>query len=289
MVQNNYRSDYLSDGFIILKKKFTKETISKLRNEMIDFAESIENDEVLLNENVRNLLLNKELINIIKEILNTEKILYYGDSNVVNHKDPFISRNGYHNDARNEDKKIPYDHEYPIIRVAIYFEDYKYFSGGLKIKKKSHKYFCFNFRRIISDSINLVKILFTKTRYSLNSLRLGKSINLELEQGDVVIWNLRTHHCGTSRRLKLFSKLCLQPFFEKLLPKFLFLPTQYKQDRCSIFATFAKNDLSNPNILGYVKQKIDMKKINQIKLNQDLFSKLIKLSLEIPDITKLNH
>ena len=48
--------------------------------------------------------------------------------------------------SRNEDQNIPYELEYPIIRVGIYFENSKDFSGGLKIKKKSHKYFIFNFR-----------------------------------------------------------------------------------------------------------------------------------------------
>lgn len=37
------------------------------------------------------------------------------------------------------------------------------------------------------------------------------------------------------------------------------------------------------------KRKIYDKNINQIKLNQYLFSKLTKLSVELPDIIKLNH
>lgn len=286
----NYRPNYLSDGFVVLKNIFPKETISKMRNDLIDFSSNeIQDKEILLNENIRSLLLNKKIITTIKNILYTNSILYYGDSNVVNHKDPFSNRNGYHTDARNEDEKIPYDIEYPIIRVAIYFEDYKNFSGGLKIKKKSHKYFCFNFRRKLLDTINLAKILFTRTRFSLDALRLGKSINLELEQGDVVIWNLRTHHCGTSRRLKIFPKLCLQPFFEKLLPKSFFLPTQYNQDRCAIFSTFAKNDLNNTNILGYIKKKINFKKLDQIKSNRDLLSKITELGLKLPNDFNLNQ
>jgi hypothetical protein len=135
----------------------------------------------------------------------------------------------------------------------------------------------------LADTLRLLKILFTKTRYNLNSLKLGKSVNLELEQGDVVVWNLRTHHCGTSRRLKLFPKICLQPFFERMLPQYLFLPTQYKQDRCSIFASFAKNDLNNANILGYLNKKANSKKINQIKSNSNLLNRLNKLDCELPN------
>ena len=282
--QNNLRKDYLSKGYIIIKSIFTKEYISKIRQDMINLSsKDMSKYEILLDEDPQKLLLNEKLIKTIKEILNTNTLLYYSDSSVVNHINPFKNRNGFHNDARGEDENLPYDQEYPIIRAAIYFEDYKDFSGGLKIKNKSHKYFIFNFRRILADTLRLIKILFTKTRYNLNALKLGESVNLELEQGDVVIWNLRTHHCGTSRRLKLFPKICLQPFFEKMLPEYFYLPTQYKQDRCAIFTTFAKNDLSNTNILGYLKKKTNFLRLSQIKKNSNLMNRLNELNCKLPD------
>ena len=282
--QNNLRKDYLSKGYIIIKSIFTKEYISKIRQDMINLSsKDMSKYEILLDEDPQKLLLNEKLIKTIKEILNTNTLLYYSDSSVVNHINPFKNRNGFHNDARGEDENLPYDQEYPIIRAAIYFEDYKDFSGGLKIKNKSHKYFIFNFRRILADTLRLIKILFTKTRYNLNELKLGESVNLELEQGDVVIWNLRTHHCGTSRRLKLFPKICLQPFFEKMLPEYFYLPTQYKQDRCAIFTTFAKNDLSNANILGYLRKKTNFLRLSQIKKNSNLMNRLNELNCKLPD------
>jgi len=282
--QNNLRKDYLSKGYIIIKSIFTKEYISKIRQDMINLSsKDMSKYEILLDEDPQKLLLNEKLIKTIKEILNTNTLLYYSDSSVVNHINPFKNRNGFHNDARGEDENLPYDQEYPIIRAAIYFEDYKDFSGGLKIKNKSHKYFIFNFRRILADTLRLIKILFTKTRYNLNALKLGESVNLELEQGDVVIWNLRTHHCGTSRRLKLFPKICLQPFFEKMLPEYFYLPTQYKQDRCAIFTTFAKNDLSNANILGYLRKKTNFLRLSQIKKNSNLMNRLNELNCKLPD------
>jgi len=282
--QNNLRQDYITNGYVIIKSIFTQEHIANLRKKMIELShEDPEDYELLLDKEIQNLLLNEKLINNIKQILNSNQLLYFSDSSIVNHKEPFKNRNGYHNDARAEDPKIPYEQEYPIIRVGIYFENFKDYSGGLKMKKKSHKYFIFNFRRILADTRRLIKILLTKTRYSFNSLKLGKGVNLELEQGDIVVWNLRTHHCGTSRRLKLFPKMCLQPFLERLLPDYLYLPTQYKKDRCAIFATFAKNDLKNSNILGYIRKKTNFKKLNQIKLSSDLLNILDKLDCELPN------
>ena len=282
---NKLREKYLEDGFIVIKSMYSKEYIRKLRPEIIELAklQKENNREILLDKNVQDLLINNELIKIINKILDTDNLLYYSDSDVINHSNPFKSTNGFHHDARGEDPKIPYDKEYPIVRVGIYFEDYKNYSGGLKIKKKSHKYFCFNFRRIIGSLNNLRKIIFSKTRYNLKSLKLAKSVNLELEEGDIVIWNLKTHHCGTSRRLKFFPKYCLQPNIEKLLPTSLYLPTQYDQDRCSIFATYAKNDLNNKNILGYLKIKANEVRLNQIKSDQELLNKINQLGCKLPD------
>ena len=283
--QSNLRTEYLTNGYIVIKSMFAKEYIVNLRQKMITLSQKNNDEyEFLLDEDVQSLILNERLINSIKEILDTSQLLYFTDCGVVNHKEPFKNRNGFHNDERGADQNIPYDQEYPIVRVGIYFENIKDFSGGLKMKKKSHKYFCFNFRRILSDTKQLMKILFTKTRHSYSALRLGKSVNIELEQGDVVIWNLRTQHCGTSRRLKLFPKMCLQPYIErKLLPTRFFLPTQYKKDRCSIFSTFAKNDLKNTNILGYIDKKTILNKVNQIKSNSNLLNSLNKLDCELPN------
>ena len=75
---------------------------------------------------------------------------------------------------------------------------------------------------------------------SFTNLRLGKGINIEAEEGDVVIWNLRTHHAGMSRRLKIFPRICLWPLFDKLLPNFFFLPLQYTKERVALFCTFAE-------------------------------------------------
>jgi hypothetical protein len=66
-------------------------------------------------------------------------------------------------------------------------------------------------------------------------------------------------------------------------PLIFFLPTQYKEDRCAIFATFADKDLKNNNILGYINKKINLNRLSQIKTNPSLLSKLAKLDCELPD------
>ena len=134
--KSSLRENYLLNGYLVIKSIFNKEYISKLRKRIIDLSyKDMEKYEILLDEDIQNILLNKKLITTIKEILDCNNILYYSDSSIVNHVNPFKNRNGFHNDARGEDQNKPYEQEYPILRVGIYFEDYKNYSGGLKIKK----------------------------------------------------------------------------------------------------------------------------------------------------------
>ena len=67
-----------------------------------------------------------------------------------------------------------------------------------------------------------------------------------------------------------------KPFLEKMLPNSLFLPTQYKTNRCSIFSTFSKVDYKNLNIVNYIKNKADIKKF-LVKKNDDLIKNLMNL------------
>ena len=93
--QSNLRSKYLLDGYVMVKSVFKKEHISNLRDKMIDLSyNNPETKEILLFEDVQNLILNKKLIQTIKEILGTNEILYFGDSGIVNHVEPFKNRNG---------------------------------------------------------------------------------------------------------------------------------------------------------------------------------------------------
>ena len=59
------------------------------------------------------------------------------------------------------------------------------------------------------------------------------------------------------------------------------MPTQYEQDRCSIFSTFAKKDLKDKNILGYLKIKTNKARLDQIRLQPDMLKELSERSCEL--------
>ena len=285
MDNNNLRNYYLKNGYVILKSVFSKEHISEVRKKIISLSSKnsikfVSKFETILDEDLQKILLNEKLLKSIKEILAANSLLYYSDSNVVVRNNPYEDYDKYHHDARGEDVNISNEEEYPIIRLGVYFHDTKNFSGGLKIREKSHKHIHFKFS--LWDYLRKIKLLLFNKIYNFNSLRLGRGLNIELEEGDIVIWNLRTHHAGMSRRLRLFPKLCLWPVFDKILPNSFFLPFQYSNERVALFCSFAKNDLKNKNIIGYLKLKTSNEKINQIKLNSELLNKLNSLGCYLP-------
>lgn len=288
MIKEKSRVQFLEKGYIVLKSVFSKEYISEVRNKMItlsskDRSLDLSEFEVLLNEDMQKMLLNEKLIQNIKEILATENLLYYSDSGIMIRYNPTEIFDRYHNDARGEDINVSNQEEYPIVRLGIYFHDTKKFSGGIKIREKSHKYILF--KKGYKDILKAIKLLLFNKFYSLNSLKLGKGINIETEEGDVVIWNLRTHHAGMSRRLKLFPKLCLWPLFDRLLPSNFFLPFQYKNERVALFCSFAKNDLDNQSIVGYLNSKTIKSRragrTNQIKSSPSLMNILKSQNIKI--------
>ena len=63
------------------------------------------------------------------------KTTYFGNSSIFYGKS--LGLNNFHIDARNDEES--YSVDYPIYRAAIYLQNHKDFSGGIKFRSKSHK------------------------------------------------------------------------------------------------------------------------------------------------------
>lgn len=154
----NLRKNYLEEGYVIIKDLFSYDDKSLFREELIKVANT--NKEVLENNLIKKIILNKEFIKKLNEILDSDIIYYFSDSSVVNHKDMFSASNGFHEDARNDNHD--FSQEYPILRMGIYLQDIDRYSGGLKLKPKSHKYFCFTLRSFKTKLKSLIREIFIK-------------------------------------------------------------------------------------------------------------------------------
>lgn len=231
-------SFYHKKGYIIIRNFFNEETVEKLRDACLHYAQNGEfliKGDILSLQAFDNIILHPRIITVVKQLLGDE-IIYYGDSTAQgNAKVLHHSARHFHADARDDD--FDFRRDYPILRMGIYLQDHDNYSGGLKIRPESHKTAGIEGRSIrfrIYNIINYMKKY--RTVPPFRSFFAKKSINLKTKAGDLLLWNLRLHHSGHAMRLKFMPNLSLHPALERFVPKFMQLPES--RERCTIFCSF---------------------------------------------------
>jgi hypothetical protein len=266
-------ANYQRDGYILLKKVFSDTEIADFKSRVAKLVEVNKGEvnvrgEVLSEPSLRSILLDDRILDTLKAILGTQ-LVYFGDSSY--RYDAGEGTRGFHKDfyAEQED---PSSTECPAVRLGVYMQDHVNHSGGIKVRQGSH-------RHVFIGRTSL-KRLFFKGQHGflkLASFRLSRSMNVDMESGDLAIWSLRTKHSGHAVRLKMFPKFCIIPLFEKYIPKAWTLP--YDGPRSIIFAVFGapstcldnyikdiaespgnrgrweKSDFDNPEIVEECSQK----------------------------------
>ncbi|MCW3102561.1 MAG: hypothetical protein JWO09_1001 [Bacteroidetes bacterium] len=247
----NFKPDkeaFEKDGYLLIKNVFSKEEIEQIRK---DAYTSFEEDkkknltfrhaskmsnavyakgDILSKDHLRHVLLDERILYLVKTLLGNNPV-YWGDSNY--HFGTGFR--GFHRDNidRTDMTAPDWDGDYPIVRLAIYLQDHKNYSGGLKVRVGSHK----------NPS--------------------GKPVFIDSEEGDVAIWNLRTMHSGNAVRLKFFKNLSINKARrEGWIPAFM--KKDQQRERATLFMTFGlkskhldryieKHMLGREDVLGYLK------------------------------------
>jgi hypothetical protein len=193
---------------------------------------------------------------VVKSLLGTEHPVYFGDSS---YSIGFEGGTGFHKDnpdkfnGNGPDWKTPYT----IIRMGIYTQDHKDYSGCLALRDKSH------------NSV---------------SITTGKPFLAPTEPGDLVIWTLRTTHSGYGKRLKFASNFFVPLRFYRFIPEFLFKPEE--KIRNVLFLTYAKeNDNHLHRYVRYLKNRRYMMEIWQNSVfKPEIIARAKRSGLEIIDI-----
>jgi len=152
-----------------------------------------------------------ELVSLAKHLLNTEELVYYGDSSTQFD----AAARGFHKDhvERTNANTDDWVGDYGLIRCAFYCEDHSRHSGGLKV-------------RISSQNVESCRDPRDPSKISHHA---GKAVDVKSEYGDLIIWSMRLTHSGNYRKLKFLSRLCLHPRIESKLPNFLVVPEQMRR------------------------------------------------------------
>ena len=136
MNNNEILERYKKDGYFHLKNVFSKDEIANFRNTIIGLHEGNLPCEVLTYESLRNIILDDRVLMPFRTILG-EQLVYFGDSTIRNEvTDGFRS---FHRDSQ-LDFEDPTKSVYPIARMGLYMQDHLNNSGGLKLRKGSHRH-----------------------------------------------------------------------------------------------------------------------------------------------------
>ncbi len=268
---NALKQKFDKDGYALIEKTFSEQEIKHFRDLVykqyeIDKQKNLTyqlshlptkakyaKGDLLSKELLFPILLDDRILNIARSVLNNENIVYFGDSSYQ----IGTGLRGFHRDCLDRtDLHAPdWQSEYTLIRVGIYLQNHKNFSGGLKVKQGSH---------INAD---------------------GKAVFINNEIGDVVTWSLKTIHSGNAVRLKGFQNISIDKG-EGRIPSFM--KKDEPTERISLFMTFGLKgfhldryikdyELKREDTLAHLKASVYSENALQMAKNKNVeIMKLVK-------------
>lgn len=231
---NTLKQKFDKDGYALVEKTFSAEEIEQMRKLVYEQYEidkqkgltfELKNlksnakyakGDLLSKEKLFRILLDDRILKIARTVLNNNELVYFGDSSYQ----IGTGLRGFHRDCLDRtDLTAPdWKSAYTLIRIGIYLQNHKNYSGGLKVKQGTH---------INAD---------------------GKAVFIDNEIGDVVTWSLKTIHSGNAVRLKGFPTLSIDKG-EGRIPAFL--KKDEPTERISLFMTFG---LKGFHLDRYIKE-----------------------------------
>jgi hypothetical protein len=232
---------FWGQGYLIIRNVFSRAEVAEFRRRA--FEDRHRKGDLLCRPHLRKALLDDRVLDIAAQILGDTPV-YYGDStcNLGQPVYEFHKDNPDRSDANAPDWKG----RYTQIRFGLYLQDQTRHSGGL---------------RIIPGSHNVVP--------KPPTLPGGRRVNVRTRVGDLVVWNLRTHHTGAAPLLRLLPWVYVEtpgawvwgnryliPIDRPIrmrLPRFLFAGDG--PERAALFFTFGCKDAHLERNVAYLKSR----------------------------------
>lgn len=171
------------------------------------------------------LIFNQKLLAVIRELVG-ERLVYFGDSSVQMGE----GTRGFHKDCvhREDSSGTDWQSPYDLVRFGLYLQDHSRHSGGLKVRRGSHR---------VADSTT------------------GAALNVDSREGDLIVWKLTTSHSGNVVRPRWWPSMCLHPGLEGRVPRGLRIPEH--RTRMSLFGTLAAPGRHLDTYLDYIAGRPD--------------------------------
>jgi len=247
---------FWKDGFTIVRNVFTKQEIDTLREAAYE-SRDLGPGDLLSKPAMRHVLLDGRLVEITRQVLNRDDIVYYGDSAYT----ITPGRPGYHKDnADRTDRNAPdwKKDPYTQIRLGVYLQDHYRHSGGLNVRLGSHN-----------------KV----------SNQLGETVYMRTRVGDVGVWSLRTSHSGGGTLLRFPRWWHPSPINAQRVPRIFISPPE--RERISVFAALGADDAHAERYVEYLKTRTYMVRSFRASTYDDEVYRLAKeIGLRIRDVGK---
>lgn len=244
-------------GYQIIRGVYTPEQIQQMRDAALASREAKANGDLLSRPLMRDVLLDGNMVEIARQILGKDEIVYAGDSSCTINS----NQHGYHKDNtdRNDSKAPDWQGRYTILRFGIYLQDHVRHTGGLNLREKSH---------------NTV------------SLKEGKNVYVKTRVGDVAVWSLRTSHSGNGSLLKFPWWVQPEPELKGKYPKW-WREAKPDGDRMAIFAALGLDDAHHHRYVDYLKTRKYMCDIwRRSHYDDDVFKLAEKIGLTVRDLPR---
>lgn len=210
-----------------VQRQFAEDERNGLIQRVMKTSAQSTRGDLLSKSHLRSILLDDRILTMAKDLLQTDELVYFGDSTYQ----IGTGARGFHRDATDREfgKGLDWEPGYNILRMGIYLQDHKNYSGGLKIKDGSHQR---------PD---------------------GKTLFLDTDAGDVAAWSLKTLHSGNAVRLRGLRGVSIDnSSIENRIPGFLKLDQQ--KERMSLFMTFGvRGKFVDHYIRDYMLKREDVK------------------------------
>jgi hypothetical protein len=221
---NNVDVDgFWKNGWTIVRGVYSPADIKRLRDAAYWSRKNFGGD-LLANPRLREVLTDGNLVEIARQILGDDKIVYAGDSAFTINR----MQRGFHKDnADRVDPNAPdWNGRYTILRFGMYLQDHYRHTGGLNLRHQSH---------------------------NTPDLSVGKNIYVRTRVGDVAVWSLRTSHSGNGTLLKFPKSSAPLPRHHNKFPKWLV--TAKDGDRIALFAALGLDDAHMARYVDYLKTR----------------------------------
>ena len=176
------------------------------------------NADMLFDETYSSIFLTHKVLDVYRELLQSNNLIYCGESHVDYNKPPIMGLNkntsrGWHPDDWFNHHENTSEPTY-MVRGALFYHSAPENSGGTKFLPGSHYYI----RPVKLIKKILKKIIYRKNfNNSIMNTRFLFPRNIFPSKRDFILWDKRLLHSAWAVKIKGFSKVVLPPLIEDIL------------------------------------------------------------------------